>query len=229
VRPIPGTERTLVPTDPPDARRAAAGPVLAIGAHPDDIELGCGATLALFAAAGVQAHGVVVSGGAVGGDHAARLTEAGDGARVLGLRSVMVLGHHDTRLFDEESAILADVEAAIHRTRPSIVITHSEHDHHQDHVAVHRAVLRAARRIPTVLCFESPSATGAFAPTVYTDVTRGIEQKLTAIGMHRSQLAKPYMTADRIRGLASFRGSQARVGLAESFESVRTLLPGLRA
>lgn len=104
-----------------------------------------------------------------------------------------------------------------------MVLTHSEHDLHQDHGAVHVAVLRAARRHSTVLCFESPSVTREFDPAVFVDIAGDVDAKVAAVNAHAGQSAKSYMGADHIRALATYRGTQARAPFAEAFEPVRLL------
>lgn len=216
-------------------KRSAAPPanpprdvVLAVGAHPDDLELACGGTLACFAAAGVEVHGLVMSRGSRGGDSAKRIAEADKGAQLMGLSSVEVLDHPDTHLADEGDAMVSDVENLMMRVQPTLILTHSSHDNHQDHVAVHLAVVRAARRHPSILCFESPSVSPAFTPSTFVDIGEHIDMKEAAVELHHDQAGKPYMTGHRVRGLAAFRGSQARTQFAEGFEPVRLQLPVYR-
>lgn len=70
---------------------------------------------------------------------------------------------------------------------------------------------------------ESPSATPEFAPSVFVDIEDYVEVKVAAVAAHRDQRGKPYMTPERVRGLAVYRGSQAKVRTAEAFEPVRLL------
>lgn len=203
--------------------------ILAVGAHPDDLELACGGTLARYAEDGAEVHGLVMNDGSRGGDSRKRLREADEGARVMGLTSITVLDHPDTSLSEDADAMVRDVEEAIARLQPTMIFTHSANDNHQDHVAVHLAVVRAARQHPSILCFESPSATRAFAPSVFVDIAGQVSAKEAAVQTHRDQSGKPYMTAHRVRGLAAFRGSQARTAYAEGFELVRMQMPGSAA
>ena len=197
--------------------------VLAVGAHPDDLELACGGTLAKLADSGYDVHALVMSHGQVGGDKASRPSEALAGGNYLGLSSIEVLDLPDTFLSQHNMEMVEAIEAKVKSIGPVLVFTHSSHDHHQDHHAVHLATLRAARRHPSILCFESPSTTRGFNPSIYVDIAAYVDIKIQAVQLHRNQNGKPYMSADRVRGIVSFRGSQAKRDFAEGFEPVRLL------
>lgn len=197
--------------------------VLAVGAHPDDLELACGGTLAKLVDQGFDVQAVVMSHGQVGGDRAARPSEALAGGNYLGISTVEVLDLPDTLLGQHNMEMVQAIEAKIKAIAPVLVFTHSAHDHHQDHHAVHLATLRAARSHSSILCFESPSTTRGFNPSVYVDIEEYLDIKVRAVQLHRNQAGKPYMSASRVRGMASFRGSQAKREFAEGFEPVRLL------
>ncbi|GAA0226934.1 PIG-L deacetylase family protein [Cryptosporangium japonicum] len=205
--------------------RPAAQPrrIVAIGAHPDDLELACGGTIAKLHDSGHEIHALVMSGGEIGGDFSKRPAEAIRGGRLLGATSVVVHDFPDTRLQAHEFEMTQIVEAALRRYNPDIVLTHSGNDQHQDHHAVHLATLRAARQHSAILCYESPSVTDKFSPQVFVDIGDYVDVKVQAVKAHRDQADKPYMTDERIRGLASFRGAQAKINHAEGFEPVRLL------
>ena len=198
--------------------------VLAIGAHPDDLELACGGTISKLADAGHEVHTLTMSAGQVGGDASVRPDEASKGARLMGVAKHEVLDFPDTKLGTRDADLVAEIEARIKAFNPDIILTHSSHDQHQDHYAVHLATLRAARRHPAILCYESPSATPDFAPQVFVDIEDYLDAKHAAIAQHRNQLGKPYMGDETVAAMASFRGAQARQDAAEAFEAVR--VPG---
>lgn len=197
--------------------------VLAVGAHPDDLELACGGTIARLADSGHEVHALVMSAGGRGGDAGVRPDEAIAGGAFLGVAKLQVLDFTDTRLSDHESEMADAIEAAIRRFNPDIIFTHSANDQHQDHRAVHLATLRAARRHPAILCYESPSVTRDFLPSVFVDIEDYVDVKVAAVGVHYDQKLKPYMEPERVRGLAVHRGGQAKVRYAEGFEPVRML------
>lgn len=108
------------------------GRALAIGAHPDDVEFGCGATLAKWSDGGCRVHLLVLTDGSKGswepGDDLAELvarreTEQQDAARELGAVDVTFLGVPDGEL-DQRLAYRAAVCEVIRRTQPDVVAAH---------------------------------------------------------------------------------------------------------
>lgn len=202
--------------------------ILAIGAHPDDLELACGGTLAKYADAGHSIHALVMSQGCEGGLADRRMKEAADGARYMGATTVTVHDLPDTALEACANRMVQLIEEAILATRPDMILTHSSNDQHQDHLAVHQATLRAARQHATILCYESPSTTRAFNPSFFVDIEDYLGVKVRAVQTHADQAGKPYMSAERVTGMATFRGGQSKSRHAEAFELVRMSDKSLR-
>lgn len=197
--------------------------VLAIGAHPDDLELACSGSLTKLVDNGSAVHLLVLSDGRRGGDHKVRLTEAQRGARFMQAASLSQHHFTDTRMADEAYEMVQVIEERIAALAPDLIITHSANDQHQDHQAAHIATLRAARQHSSILCYESPSATRHFSPSFFVDIGDYVDTKVYAVSTHRNQMGKPYMKGTKLRGMSLFRGSQAKVEHAEGFEVVRML------
>ena len=197
--------------------------ILAVGAHPDDIELACGATLAKFIDSGHEVHALVMTHGSTGGDELTRVAEANAASQFLGLTALIVMDFPDSRLPDYGKEMIDTIEMQLLRLNPDIVLTHSAHDRHQDHHAVHMATVRAARAHPAVLGYESPSVTDEFVPRFYVDIDRYVDAKVESVRIHESQKERPYVRAEQIKALALFRGRQGTVKNAEAFETVRML------
>jgi LmbE family N-acetylglucosaminyl deacetylase len=205
-------------------RHTSPARILAIGAHPDDIEIAAGGTLAKMRDAGYQIAALVLTQGEKGGNANLRQEEARDGAEFLGLDNIQVLDCTDTRLMTDEVDVTNAIEEMIEKTKPNIIFTHSSHDLHQDHQLVFESTLRAARNTrTTILCYESPSVTQDFRPTYFVDVGSYVDIKIQAIHEHRDQRKKTYMKSELIRGKLAFRGGQAKVDYAEGFEVVRMI------
>lgn len=197
--------------------------VLAIGAHPDDVEIGAGGTLAGHVAQGHELTIVTASPGHVGGDAAERAVEAKEAAARLGAR--LILGDlEDTRIPDHGPTITL-IETAVKEIQPDVIYVHSSHDVHQDHRAVHAATLVAARRVPRVLAYQSPSATIEFRPTMFVPIEQTLEAKLAAIAEFRSQTStRDYLDTEMLTATSRYWGRFAHAKYAEPFEVVRDSL-----
>ncbi|WP_292389526.1 PIG-L deacetylase family protein [Methanosarcina sp. UBA5] len=199
--------------------------ILAIGAHPDDIEIACGGSIAKLCDAGHTIVGLIVSGGECGGNSSSRRIEAMKGAEFLGINKVEMMDFPDTRLDNFVLEISKQIETVVNELKPDIVFTHSVHDIHQDHRAVHYATVRACRNLSTILCYESPSITQKFQPNVFVNIEQYIDVKIESIREHEDQNKKSYVQPEQVYGKAIFRGTQAKLKQAEGFEAIRINLP----
>lgn len=173
--------------------------VLAFGAHPDDVELGCGGTCAALAARG-HAFGIVdLTRGemATRGTPEIRAREAAEAARVLGARFRANLDLGDGDLKTDRAAQLRVVEA-VRRARPRLVLAPWTEDRHPDHERAGRLVGEAAwyaglAKLETGLPPHRPDQTifySAYAllpASFLVDVTGFFETKLSALRAHVSQ------------------------------------------
>ena len=194
--------------------------VLAVGAHPDDVELGCGATLLRHVARGDDVTVLVLTVGQRGRiDGMSRQSEQEDAAARLGVQ-LRWGGFSDGSVPDGPEAITL-IDGVIAATGAQILYTHAAQDTHQDHRATAVASLAAGRRLPTVLQFETPS-TQNFEPTIYVDVADTLDEKLAALRSHLSQvLRQGPVDLEAIEAQARFRGFQGRLHHAEAFEASR--------
>jgi len=197
--------------------------VLAVGAHPDDIELGCGGTLYKAVQRDARVIAVFMTRGEKSGDAEVRARESMDALRVLGVGEVFFEGIPD-------AAVPATFEAVDRLERfaveykPDIVLTHTVNDIHQDHRQVGWLSMSAFRNVSKILAYETPRVRpSAFMPAYFVDITGCVEKKWEALKCHVSQAAKRYLAYEATVNLASFRGSQVGVPAAEAFEVVKYL------
>jgi LmbE family N-acetylglucosaminyl deacetylase len=215
--------------------------VLAIGAHPDDVELAAGATLARHVLGGddvvilTLTSGVMARGDAVEADVVELRSHAMDAAQVIGA-DLRMLNYPDQRLDTVDRLTLTKaVEGVIETMRPDAVYTHSAADRNLDHRITHDVVLTACRPLPgfsvrAVYAFEVPSSSEwggrAFAPTVFVDVSGDAMQiKHRALACYRGEMCEfPHpRSVGGLSSLASWRGATAGVPAAEAFELVREI------
>lgn len=195
--------------------------VLAVGAHPDDVELGAAAFLLKLKASGARVYELTLSRGEVGAPaRAERQQEARQAAAFMDLDGAWMLDFPDTHMGDQVPALRAAIEEKIREVGATMVLTHTDVDVHGDHRAVNAATSEAARRVPTVLAYEDVSTSQSFVPNYYVDVTTFIGDHLRAVAFHRSQAGKTYMDPEALRGRAAHRGMQVGVPYALAFRTV---------
>jgi LmbE family N-acetylglucosaminyl deacetylase len=199
--------------------------ILALGAHPDDLELGCGATIAKLSADGVAVHAVVFSDGGQGSPGGFdRKAETRAALEALGAASVTQHDFPDTRLNEALNEIIACIEDHVAGVAPDRVYTMFHLDRHQDHRTIHEASAVACRTVRQILGYETPSSYPNFMPTVFEPVDDFIEAKIEALKLHASQGDRLYMRQEKIRSAAHFRGVQVDLGQTESFIPYKLVL-----
>ena len=209
----------------------SANTVIFVGAHPDDIELGCAGTIRMFIDKGYIVKCVYVSKGGYTGSPFVRARESRDACILLGVQEENIIfgDFPDTRIpatvdtikflqdtyisqSDGQDKLTVDVYAAF---------VHTAHDVHQDHRVVSDCCLTAFRRVPRIYAYEAPSSIGAFNPTAFVDISAYHQQKRDVLNCHKSQLAmggRYYLEYEAMINLARFRGRQGGCELAEAFE-----------
>ena len=200
--------------------------ILAIGAHPDDIEFGCGGSLIKYSQRGHRLFLLVMTGGGSGASSETRMVEQAAARQVLGAEEIFWGGYQDTHL-GVDAEMIKKIESVIASVKPEFIFCHFPDDTHQDHRHLAQAVMSATRYIRNVLFYEGPT-TQNFDPQVYVDVADTLEVKLEALRAHRSQVMKTNIEDLSIievaRSCANFRGIQGRVKYAEAFHALRLFI-----
>ncbi|MBO0728693.1 MAG: PIG-L family deacetylase [Acidimicrobiaceae bacterium] len=192
--------------------------VLAVGGHPDDVELGCGATLLAHHAMGQRTSVLVMTAGEQSHTGAPRRAEQEAAAGTLGAELYWG-GFTDCEIPADRRAI-DRIEEVIAAVGPDVVYVHAPDDAHQDHRTVSAAAVSAARRQCRILFYATPS-TLRFEPTVFVDVERYLEGKLAALACHESQVNQESVWLDAVAASARHWGAVARIHFAEAFAPVR--------
>lgn len=197
------------------------GTVLALGAHPDDLEIGAGGLLARLSAEGADVTMAVV---AIPNQWETRRAEARAGADVIDAELRILFDDKPCRVEDVPMhELVRRLDQLVGDTRPELVITHSANDLHWDHCLVHRATVSALRRTPCdLLAYLSSPENNAHARCVgecFADITKSIDAKIDAIKCHGSQLTKLDIesTRDLARGMGRISGHE----YAEAYQVLR--------
>ena len=198
--------------------------ILAIGAHPDDIELGCGGFILKAKNNNAKVYGLTLSKGERGTHKIdQREKEANRSAFFLELDGYWMLDFDDTHLQEKTNELKEAIEEIINKISPTTVLTHNAYDSHGDHRAVFTATKEAARHVPTILCYESVSTPENFKPNYYVDITDYLSEMLRAIRLHKTQNGKTYMNTELLKGRAAHRGIQCGVPYASAFKVYRII------
>jgi LmbE family N-acetylglucosaminyl deacetylase len=195
--------------------------VLCIGAHPDDIEIGAGATILGWIDRGVRldVHWAVLS------CHGLRAHEARASAEAFladTVRSVIDLAEFKDGFFPYQAAeIKIWFEALKRRTSPNVILCHFRNDAHQDHREVSMLTWNTFRD-HAILEYEIPKWDGDLGrPNVFIPASRKLmERKATLLHEHfGTQRSKDWFDAQTFMGLARLRGAECRApeGFAEAF------------
>lgn len=201
--------------------------ILAIGAHFDDIELGCGGSLAYHIRRGDTVYMYVATDSGFVGDKGSRKTEdaTAEGqaaASILGAK--LICGRFKTLHLEFDDDLNFTLVQLIQKLNIDTIYTHWVHDTHHDHIALAKASLHAARHIPRVLMYRSnwyPSYV-PFHKNFYVDISDYWDIKEHAIRAHKSEMERTGMVwVDYFYQQACNDGMEAGVKLAESFEVVK--------
>ena len=220
------------------------GVVLAVYAHPDDADVGCGGTLARWSKAGSAVHLVVCTDGGKGTTDpevvparlaAERAAELEASSALIGLSSVDNLGFPDGELADSEE-FRRTLVARVRALRPDVVCGHDptavffgrDYFNHRDHRIAGAALLDAvapASGLPHYFPDAGPAhqvstvlLSGTLEPDEWVDVTDTIEAKAAAVECHRTQFAgQGGWAGEAVRRRAAEEGRRAGVAYAEGF------------
>jgi LmbE family N-acetylglucosaminyl deacetylase len=200
--------------------------ILAIGAHPDDIEYGCAGTLIKYAERGHRIHLMILTGGEEGGSSEERHREQNAAAEIIGAQQVFWGDYIDTQL-PLNKELIDKIEEVLAEIKPDLILVNYGDDTHQDHRILTQATMSATRYVRNVLFFEVPT-TQNFNPQVYVDISDTLERKFQVLEAHASQVMKTNIEdmsiAELAQANATFRGIQGRVKYAEAFSPLRLFI-----
>lgn len=197
--------------------------VLAIGAHPDDIEIGCGGTIRKHVLDNDDVYYAIASNGEKGGKPEERVEEAKEVAALMGIKNIYFLGLEDTFISHDGKTINL-LDQIIQEVKPSLVYVHSLKDYHQDHRNIAKSTLSASRKMKnSILCYEAPSTTLEFVPTAFSNISKTFDFKMDCINRFVSQENKEYLEREALINLSKYRGKIIATEYAEAFEVVRLI------
>ncbi|MFH1406438.1 MAG: PIG-L deacetylase family protein [Candidatus Omnitrophota bacterium] len=200
--------------------------ILARGAHPDDIEYGCGGTLIKYSRKGADVYMAILTEGGVGGDARVRKEEQEKSAKALNVKKVFWGGFEDTKLPANEDKIIKFIDGLIQSVKPDEIYINYWDDSHQDHRTLAQCGIAAVRYAKRVLFYEDYTSMN-FEPDIFVDIEGVLSEKAALLKSHLSQVSRDYPTKldilESVRAVANFRGFQGKVKYAEGFKALRFL------
>jgi N-acetylglucosamine malate deacetylase 1 len=196
--------------------------VLFLGAHPDDIELGCGALLH-HVAKHTNVLCVTLSDNQKNPDLKNVKEEHYESMAVLGVpKEKIVLGPFATRVFPEARQEILEYFLKLRRDfAPDLIFVHSRQDVHQDHLTMTDEALRAFRGI-TVLGFDVVRSSYGFFPHFLVEVTEeDVDKKIEALSKYETYRDRYYFNHELTRSIMVRHGALAERPFAEGFDIVR--------
>ena len=196
--------------------------VLFLGAHPDDIELGCGALLHHIVRQ-TEVLCVTLSDNLKNPDLQNIKSEHFDSMSVLGVpKEKIVLGPFTTRVFPNARQEILEYFLSLRRDfKPDLIFVHSKQDVHQDHLTMTDEALRAFRGI-TVLGFDVVRSSYGFFPHFLVEVTEeDVNKKIEALACYETYRDRYYFNRELTRSIMVRHGALAECPLAEGFDILR--------
>lgn len=205
--------------------------VLVLSPHIDDGEFGCGGTIARLSREGNEVYYAAFSTAEAsvppGYPKNILETEVREATQHLGIapERILIYRYAVRTLGQYRQEILEEMVRLRRELQPDIVFLPCSHDLHQDHQTVSAEGLRAFRN-GTLLGYEMPRNNITFSAQSFVVITEDdLQAKIRALKCYESQKFRGYTDERYIRALATTRGVQIGVELAESFEVLRWVMP----
>lgn len=195
-----------------------------IGAHPDDIELGCGALIAHIINQ-TEILCVTLSDNQKNPDLKNVVEEHYHSMAVLGVpKDNIIVGQFETRRFPQARQEILEYLINLNRTfHPEIVFVHTRADIHQDHATVTEEALRAFRGT-TVLGFDVLRSSYGFFPNFLVEVNeQDVDRKIRALAEYKTYATKYYFNSEITRATLIRHGALVERHYAEGFDILRVI------
>lgn len=203
--------------------------ILAIGAHFDDVDLGCSGTLINHVNKGDKVTIIVITdsayqspSGEIIRSGAEALEEGEKAAEVIGADLISL--NHKTFFVPFDEQLTSTINGYIKTLSIDTIYCHWIHDLHRDHEYASKCAIMASRHVPRVLMYRSNyyDTPELFRGNFYSDISHVFQKKIEAIKSHRSELERvDYKWVDFIRRQNANEGQKIGVEFAESFEIIR--------
>ena len=209
--------------------------ILVIAPHPDDEVLGMGGTIKKLSPKNNITLLIMTDGASAQYSDKkmikVRKESCKKSSKILGISEIKFLNFKDMKLDSvPQLEINQEIEKIIKKIQPKIVFTSPKNDLNRDHGVTFNSTLVATRPsssgVKKVFSYELPGYTKKpFSPNHYENITKQFVHKIKAFKMYKSEIMKfPHpRSIESIENLAVYRGIQAGIAKAESFELIRNI------
>lgn len=212
---------------PPGGHVNGKKPILVFGAHPDDIEIGMGGTIAKFPKEEYDVHMVIMTlpNFTEIDKKEQRRQEALMSAKIMGVKSPVFLDLVPEDITFSRN-LVTKIDQLIGKYRPLAVFTQWIGDSHQDHYVLTKSVMAAARDVADLFMYETTIPGGItekpFRPQLFVDIKDFIDSKKDALNVFESQKIRGgHLWVDAVISRCAFRGYQTNTNYAEAFEVIK--------
>jgi LmbE family N-acetylglucosaminyl deacetylase len=202
--------------------------ILAVGAHPDDVELGCSGTLLRYLESGAEVDIVIARDDnapkpSVWRDRDTMQKEYKASEELFGIKFKMLncpIDGDGRPILTRDSSMVTQMDQVVQSKNYDLVITHSPGDHHQDHENTYHIVNSALRRWRGEFWLMEggpySNKNKSFQPNVFVDISNHIDKKIQLVSCYDSYFSETLL--HNIKGLAAYRGQMTASKYAEAFE-----------
>jgi len=192
--------------------------VFVVGAHPDDVELGCGGTIVKHLELGDDVFVLIMTNGEKG-NHTKDMKECLSSLEKLGVKKENIFfGNFPDGFLSDSQEVVNHIENYLKNLEIDRIYTHYPNDRHQDHRHCSYSVSAAARKSPEIFLFQGPSTKSPFEPHYFIELSKKhLTKKLDALSCYKSQIEKGIVNVRWIEHLAAFHGLTQNKEYAEAF------------
>lgn len=192
--------------------------ILAVGAHPDDVELGCGGSISKHLSLGDEVYVLVMTNGEKGG-HSPQRQECLSSLKRLGVKEEnIIFGNFSDGSIEDNLNVVNFIEEIIRDLGIDRVYTHYFNDRHQDHRNCSLAASSAARKVSEIFLYQGPSTKAPFEPHYFIELREeDLNKKIASLESYETQIKKGVVSLEWIKNLAVVNGIPYGKKYAEAF------------
>lgn len=179
--------------------------ILFIGAHPDDIEIGCLGTILEMKNKNINISCLVLSNGEMSGNSTDRIDEVKLIKNKINYNNLFFGNIKDTSIKHEKKTVNI-IEKIVKDIKPDFIFTHTHLDSHQDHINTSLSTISALRNKKNLIFYSGPSTLQNYHPNLFIDISKVIDKKIKLLKLFKSQIIKNSINLEAINAGTRYYG-----------------------